>query len=63
MTLLARLDKENRSFLDFHVLPSIDRLRRFHIRDCDPWLNRGLRLNDLSSFCTLVAQRALGKKG
>jgi hypothetical protein len=54
VTLLARLDRENRSFLDFHVLPSIDRPRRFHIRMSDAWLNRGVRLRDLSSFCTAV---------
>ncbi len=54
--LLARLDKENRSVLDFHVMPSIDRLRRFHIRLDDLWLSRGLRLNDLSEFCTRVRQ-------
>lgn len=55
VTLLARLDKENRSFLDFHVLPHIDRPRRFHIRCDDAWLNRGLRLKDLSEFCAFVA--------
>src|SRR5579859_381698 len=56
VTLLARLDNENRSFLDFFVLPNIDRARRFHIRRTDPWLSRGLRLNDLSVFCTVVAR-------
>ncbi|MGA8733640.1 MAG: recombinase family protein [Terriglobales bacterium] len=56
LTLLARLDKENRSFIDFHVLPHIDRLRRFHIRLDDGWLNRGLPLTDVSAFCTVVAE-------
>ena len=54
VTLLARMDNENRSFLDFHVLPNIDRTRRFYIRMSDIWLNRGDRLQDLSSFCTVV---------
>src|SRR5438270_2901076 len=52
VTLLARLDAENREFFDFHVLPKIDRPRRFHIRLSDSWLDRGKRLQDLSSFCT-----------
>jgi len=62
LTLLARLDTENQAFLDFHVLPNIDRPRRFHIHHSDPWLNRGLRLNDLSAFCTLVGQVRSAKK-
>jgi DNA invertase Pin-like site-specific DNA recombinase len=56
ITLLARLDKVNRSFLDFNVLPDIDRPRRFHIRVEDDWLNRGLPLIDVSSFCEVVAR-------
>jgi hypothetical protein len=62
VTLLARLDEENRSFQDFHVLPEMDRLKRFHIRLTDPWLSRGLPLNDLSVFCTLVACICADKK-
>lgn len=62
VTLLARLDKENRSFLDYHILPNIDRRRRFHIRQTDAWLNRGLRLNELSPFSTLVRQVRSTKK-
>lgn len=62
VTLLARLDKENRSLLDFHVLPHIDRPKRFHLQHNDPWLNRGRRLNDLSAFCTLVGQVRSAKK-
>jgi hypothetical protein len=52
----VRLDKENRFFLDYHILPNIDHLRRFHIRDTDTWLDRGQRLHELSAFCTVVAQ-------
>ncbi len=62
VTLLARLDKENRSFLDYHILPNIDRPRRFHIRQKDAWLNRGLHLTDLSEFCTLVGQVRTAKR-
>jgi len=62
ITLLARMDKENRSFFDFHVLPNIDRLRRFHIRVHDDWLNRGLQLTDVSSFCEVVARLRIKKR-
>jgi hypothetical protein len=30
--VLARLDEDNRCFLDFHVLPSIDRRTRFLVK-------------------------------
>ena len=63
VTLLARLGEGNQCFLDYHVLPSIDRPRRFHIRYADPWLSRGLELNDLSMLCTAVAQVRSAKKG
>ena len=56
VTLLARLDKENRSFLDFHVFPTMDRQERFHMSLADPWLNRGQPLNDLLAFCEVVAR-------
>ncbi len=57
VTLLARLDKEHRAFLDFHVLPTMDRRDRFHMSLVDPWLNRGQRLgDDLSAFCEVVAR-------
>lgn len=64
VTLLARLESENQAFLDFdfHVVPRIDRPRRFHIRHNDPWLNRGLRLNELSAFCTIVGRVRSAKK-
>ena len=58
VTLLARLDEENRCFLNYHVLPSIDRPRRFHIRNTDTWLAQGLRLDDLTAFLTVVSQVA-----
>ena len=55
VTLLARLDETNSSFLDFHVVPNVDRLRRFHVSLGDPWLGRGQRLFDISAFPELVA--------
>lgn len=51
LTLLARLDTENRSFQDFYVLPSMDRRKRFTITLKDEWLKRGKRLPSLSRFC------------
>jgi DNA invertase Pin-like site-specific DNA recombinase len=62
MTLLGRLDHENQAFLDFHVLPNIDRPRRFHIRVDDGWLNRGVALTDMSAFCEVEA-RVRAEKG
>jgi DNA invertase Pin-like site-specific DNA recombinase len=55
VTLLARLDKGSRSFLDFHLFPNIDRPRRFYVSLSDPWLNRGQPLDDLVAFCKVVA--------
>jgi DNA invertase Pin-like site-specific DNA recombinase len=55
VTLLARLDTENRSFLDFHIFPSMDRRKRFYVSLADPWLNRGKPLNNLLAFCEVVA--------
>jgi DNA invertase Pin-like site-specific DNA recombinase len=54
VTLLARLREGNESFLDFHVLPNID--RRIDISLDDLWLNRGARLDDLRAFCEAVAR-------
>jgi hypothetical protein len=55
VTLLARLDEGNRSFLDFHVSHDMDRCRRFDISLSDPWLNRRQPRSDLRSFCKVVA--------
>jgi len=58
VTLLARLDLENRSLLDLHLLPNIERPKRFFIRLRDQWLSRGERLSRLDEFCS-AATRAL----
>jgi DNA invertase Pin-like site-specific DNA recombinase len=55
VTLLARLDIEQRSFLDLHVFPNIDRQDRFFLSLADPRLYRGQPLNDLLAFCNIVA--------
>ena len=54
LTLLARLDENNRAFLDFHVLPNMDRQKRFDISLSDPWLKRGELFSDLREFCEVV---------
>ena len=54
VTLLARLDPENKAFQDFHVFPTIDRSKRFTIGLCDEWLEQGDCLNHLSDFCSTV---------
>jgi DNA invertase Pin-like site-specific DNA recombinase len=54
--LLARLDEDNRSFLDFHVFPEVGRHTRFDISMSDPWLDRGKRLPDLGAFCEVIAR-------
>jgi DNA invertase Pin-like site-specific DNA recombinase len=54
VTLLARLGEGNESFLDFHMLPNIDRCIDISLNDV--WLNRGQPLSDLSAFCKVVAR-------
>ncbi len=54
VTLLARLDGENKSFQDFYVLPNVDRRKRFLIELRDKWLERGEKLRRLSQFCRLA---------
>ena len=54
VTLLARLDQENKFFLDYYVMPNVDRLKRFYIRENDTWLTRGQRLQQLWYFCEVA---------
>jgi DNA invertase Pin-like site-specific DNA recombinase len=56
MTLLARLREGNESFLDLHILPSIDRCIDISLND--RWLNCGEPLSDLRAFCTVVSRVA-----
>jgi DNA invertase Pin-like site-specific DNA recombinase len=53
VTLLARLREGNQSFLDFHILPNIDRCIDLTLND--PWLNRGQPLINLHAFADVVA--------
>ncbi|MFZ0738425.1 MAG: recombinase family protein [Candidatus Acidiferrales bacterium] len=62
VTLLARLDEENRTILDLFVFSKIDCRRRFRIRRDDPWLSDGVRLQALSGFSNVVA-RVRGTRG
>ncbi|HWY52949.1 MAG TPA: recombinase family protein [Terriglobales bacterium] len=55
-TLLARLNEDNTSFLDFHVIPSMDRVKSFDLRLNDGWLNRGQKLSDLLAFHKVVVR-------
>ncbi len=56
VTLLARIDVENRFFVDFHVLPNLDRSTRRQISRTDQWLLRGLRLDDITGLLGIVQQ-------
>jgi hypothetical protein len=58
MTLLARLDNDNREFQDFYLFPNIDQRRRFRVSLNDEWLSRGTRLSELSQFYEVVKQVA-----
>ena len=61
VTLLARLNEENRVFMDFHVVPDMDRRKRFNISLSDTWLERGQPLAHLRSFCDIVASVCAAK--
>ncbi len=62
ITLLARLDSSNRSFLDLYVFPYIDRQTRFLISLRNAWLNRGKRLSELSRLCEVVVRVRRARK-
>lgn len=55
-TLLAQIDKSNTAFEAYYLMPNIDRTRRFSIRETDPWLERGLRLEEPSGFCAAITK-------
>jgi DNA invertase Pin-like site-specific DNA recombinase len=56
LTLLARLDAGNQSFLDFYLMPGINRRTRLRISAQDPWLKRGIPLRNLSQLYKLVSR-------
>ena len=54
ITLVARMADGNESLMDFHILPNIDRGKRFMLNRKAAWLKRGLLLEKLSDFCEVV---------
>lgn len=56
VTLVARLDEQNGSIMDLHILPRMDRRGRFRISQNDPYLQRGIRLDSISDFCRVIEQ-------
>jgi hypothetical protein len=56
VTLLARLNPNGPDFYDFHILPNINRKKRFSIRCNDEWLKRGQPLPTLSDLLDVVEQ-------
>jgi DNA invertase Pin-like site-specific DNA recombinase len=60
ITLLGRLDENNRTIIDLHVLPNINCPKKIQVGDA--WLSHGKRLTDLSQFCKVVEQVRLAKR-
>lgn len=62
VTLLVQMDERNEGFQALHLLPNIDREKRFHIQQNDTWLKRGVCLHDIAGFCdaamTIASMRA-----
>jgi DNA invertase Pin-like site-specific DNA recombinase len=54
-TLLIRLKAGSAEFMDLHVFSKIDKRSRFRISFDDPWLKSGIRLENLSNLCDVVA--------
>jgi DNA invertase Pin-like site-specific DNA recombinase len=52
ITLLARMDENNREIFDFYIFPRIERRTPFQISGA--WLTRGQRLRDLTRFCEVA---------
>jgi DNA invertase Pin-like site-specific DNA recombinase len=55
-TLVAMLDEDNKTFVDFYVFRSMDHRRRFRLTFSDAWLERGHRVSDLTAFYDDVAR-------
>lgn len=53
-TLMARLNKENRAAMDFHILPNLEGVTSIHLREKDPWLRRGVQLSALADLLNVV---------
>lgn len=63
VTLLARLNPNGPDLYDFHVLPNIDRKKRFAIKRNDEWLKRGQPLSKLSDLLDVIEQVRKSRKG
>ena len=62
VTLLARLNPKEPDFYDFHILPNIDRAKRFSIKLNDEWLKRGQPLPRLYDLLDVVEQVRKSRK-
>jgi len=56
ITLVARLDEQNREFLDFHVLKQMPSARNLYVRAGSNFFREGVRLLDLSHFCRITRE-------
>ena len=54
MILLARLDANNRGFIDFHVLPGFPNPTTWTVQPDDPWFKKGGQACALVDFITVV---------
>src|SRR5262249_53596558 len=50
LSLIARLDETNSSFLDFHLLPCIRKVTRFTLKSDDKRLLVGIRFTEIRKF-------------
>ena len=62
VTLLARMDKQNRKFHDLHVFPRLHSPKSYYLSLESQRLRTGTRLTDLSQFCDVVRQVRLAWK-
>ncbi|MGD0165624.1 MAG: recombinase family protein [Candidatus Sulfotelmatobacter sp.] len=51
VTLIARLTIDNRAFKDFYVIPPFCTSSHIILKENDPRLNRGIRLDNLGDLC------------
>lgn len=56
VTLLARLAKGNRRFLDFYIFPKVEPHGKVAISSTNAWFKKGTRLHNVSAFREIVKQ-------
>jgi DNA invertase Pin-like site-specific DNA recombinase len=54
VALMAGMDRENRAFEVFYVLPAMGPKGQIHVSADSQWLRQGVQLTDLRSFCEAV---------